>query len=252
MSLGSTFQVTSSSQDGTYNIQTVGRWPIQAHLRRQARGDRRLQLALYLTNRLLTTYPLLYFYQQTGPAKGTLYMAREMIIVHNILLRGANSIYLQCVNVGQRGTPEHVSAFVSYCRTWAALLHEHHEGEEDWMFPTVEAMAGVPGLMAANVDQHKAFHDGLEELEAYLKRVEDGAEKYDGEKLRTIFDSFMPALRRHLDEEIPTIVGLAKYEDKADWEKWYTDKVTEILTQNVSTEFKVRTWILFESARPVR
>lgn len=43
-----------------------------------------------------------------------------MIIIHNLILRGVNSIYLQCVNVEARA-PEAVPGFVGYARMWAAL-----------------------------------------------------------------------------------------------------------------------------------
>lgn len=47
-------------------------------------------------------------------------LAEEMIIIHNIIIRGVNSIYLQCVNVETRA-PESIPDFVDYVRMWAVL-----------------------------------------------------------------------------------------------------------------------------------
>lgn len=84
-------------------------------------------------------------------------------------------------------------------------------------FKQIEDMAGVPGLMKPNVEQHAAFHGGLEAFLAYLDAVKAGGEEYDGERLRGIIDSFMPVLRTHLFDEIQTLLALDKYEDKGDW-----------------------------------
>lgn len=44
-------------------------------------------------------------------------MAEEMLIVHNMILRTANSIYLQCLNVEK--SPAVVPDFVGYAQNWA-------------------------------------------------------------------------------------------------------------------------------------
>lgn len=52
--------------------------------------------------------------------KGCHKLVEEMIIIHNIILRGINSIYLQCVDV-ETMAPESVPDFVDYTRMWALM-----------------------------------------------------------------------------------------------------------------------------------
>src|SRR3569833_396502 len=148
-------------------------------------------------------------------------MAVEMLIVHNVFLRGINGIYRQCVNVER--DPGAATDLVNYAGIRAELVEEHHHTEEEDVFPQLEALVGKPGLMEANVEQHKAFHDGLVEYSRYVKAVQAGDETYDGQKLRDILDGFMPTLRQHFVDEIDTLLRLDEYEDKADLKKWYDD-----------------------------
>lgn len=161
-----------------------------------------------------------------------------MIIVHNAILRGINAIYLQCVNV-EKQAPQYIPDFVNYAHTWGKTLEEHHRTEETMLFAEIEELAGVPGLMKVNVDQHEAFHDGLETYLNYTEAILCGEDKYDGKRLKSIIESFMPVLREHLLDEIVTLTDLNKF-DKVDWESWITRKQTEILAKaQVDPEMKV-------------
>ncbi|KAF3767739.1 hypothetical protein M406DRAFT_41495 [Cryphonectria parasitica EP155] len=156
-------------------------------------------------------------------------LAQEMIILHNIIIRGINSIYLQCVNVGR--SPESVPDFVEYARLWQHPVHEHHDNEETIVFPRIEDLVGAPGLMTPNVEQHAAFHGGLDAFSTYIESVKNGSAKYDGGKIREIIDSFMPVLREHLYDEIQTLLALDRYEDKCDWAAWLRKVHAEIVAQ---------------------
>lgn len=100
--------------------------------------------------------------------------------------------------------------------------------EEEEIFPEINKLAGVPGLMDGNVAEHALFHDGLDAYSAYLTKVKEGKEPLDGEKLNAIIDSFMPVVRDHLEGEIDTLVALEKYEDKCDWGTWFMKVTGEI------------------------
>lgn len=142
--------------------------------------------------------------------------AEEMIIIHNVLLRGINSIYLQCVNVQKAPKPAKgpsvTENFTHYALQWGETIEEHHHIEETILFPGMAEAVGEPELMAAEVGQHKAFHDGLDGYIAYLKAVIAKEQEYDGLKLRGIIDAFMPILRQHLMDEIVTLKGLERFE----------------------------------------
>jgi hemerythrin-like domain-containing protein len=136
-----------------------------------------------------------------------------MACVHNCFMRAFNGIYHHAAVV----PPAEYHSFVSYAYNCYAGLHAHHEGEENFAFPALEEATGEKGLMDVNVHQHEAFHDGLAEFASYLEGLLKGdVSQFSGTKLRSILDSFAPALNQHLHDEIPTLLGLAKYGDKLD------------------------------------
>jgi len=131
----------------------------------------------------------------------------DMALIHNVMIRGINSIYLQAPHI----QPTDVIAFAQYCLEWHNLLTVHHTGEETTFFPAVEALAGEKGLMEGNVEQHHAFQDGLEEFGAYLTAVVEKKERFDGQRLVKIIDGFGKTLVQHLTEEIASLVELRRF-----------------------------------------
>jgi hypothetical protein len=93
--------------------------------------------------------------------------------------------------------------------------------------------------MATNVDQHQAFHGGLVQYTEYLQDVSDGKKEYSGEELRRLIDSFMPALREHLADEIGTILALERYEDNVDLLTWFKGVFDQIM-KKITDKDKVR------------
>lgn len=161
-------------------------------------------------------------------------MALEMVTVHNCLIRGINSVYLQCINVERSSAS--VPAFIKYASVWGQILHTHHSTEEKWIFPEIEAIVGEKGVMDVNIQQHHAFEEGVNEYAAYLKNAENGEEKYDGTKLKNIVDSFMPVLRQHLQDEILTLKDFDKYKEKTDWAKWTKDTIAKVVKKTQTSD----------------
>jgi hemerythrin-like domain-containing protein len=165
-----------------------------------------------------------------------------MTIVHNCLIRGINAVYLQCVNVSKLGTAKDKLDFANFAYQWAEIVNEHHGIEETALFPSINEITGVPGLMDGNIDEHKEFHHGLEVYTAYLGKVKAGEEEFDGNKLKAMIDEFMPTLRTHLDHEIDTLLLLEKYADKVDWFVWFEKQMGEVLGNMMKVaEYKVST-----------
>ncbi|KAL6353028.1 hypothetical protein LRP88_13513 [Fusarium phalaenopsidis] len=162
------------------------------------------------------------------PVQGARKLAAEMTLVHNLILRGINTIYNQAVNVGARGTDKDKLDFANFAYQWGAMLSEHHDTEEKMVFPEIEKITGVPGLMGDSVAEHHAFHDGLTQYMEYLDKVRSGNETYDGEKLKAIIDSFVPVMQEHLVHEIESLVKLTDHEDKCDWAAWFKKTVDAI------------------------
>ncbi|KAF9870100.1 hemerythrin HHE cation binding domain-containing protein [Colletotrichum karsti] len=172
-------------------------------------------------------------------------MAEDMIIIHNLIIRIINTVYLQCVKVEK--SPNDVQDFVSYSMEWGKMVEEHHHTEETDVFPEIEKMAGVTGLMQANVAQHEAFIGGLHEYMGYLQRVQKEEEAYSGEKLKSIIDSFMPGLRQHLDDEIDTLLKLGEYD--REWDVWFEKLMKKLLGKSNDPALKTTTFPLLLTNR---
>ncbi|EFQ33161.1 hemerythrin HHE cation binding domain-containing protein [Colletotrichum graminicola M1.001] len=172
-------------------------------------------------------------------------MAEDMTIIHNLIIRILNTVYLQCVNVEK--SPDDVRDFVSYAIEWAKMVEEHHHIEEETVFPQIEQLTGVPGLMQANVVQHEAFHEGLHAYTGYLDMVQKREEAYSGEKLKGIIDSFMPVLRQHLSDEIGTLLKLGDYD--RDWDGWFERLIKELLAKSDDPNLKTTTFPLLLTNR---
>lgn len=134
-------------------------------------------------------------------------MASEMVNIHNVIIRGLNSIYLQARSI----PPADHGSFAHYMHQWHRLLDAHHAGEEHTFFPAVERLAGEAGIMGANVDQHRAFHDGMERFGAYALACVRGEVVFSGEEVVRIVDSFGGPLTEHLSAEIQSLLDLERF-----------------------------------------
>lgn len=130
-----------------------------------------------------------------------------MCTIHNLIVRGLNSIYLQAPHIQTADERD----FTEYMSLWCTLVNTHHHEEEEYFFPWVEELTGEKGLMAGNLEQHRAFHGGLERFIAYIDEIKASKAKYDGNRVVEIIDGFGQVLTEHLGDEIPTLLGLKKY-----------------------------------------
>jgi hemerythrin-like domain-containing protein len=137
--------------------------------------------------------------------------AVEMAAVHNLILRGLNSIYLQAPHLHQ---PADIADLLLYITSWGSTVHHHHSLEESLFFPVIDALAKDTGveesLMNANIDQHHLFEPKFEETLAWVKEVKDGRQDFDAKVLLELIDGFAPVLTQHLHDEIDTLMRLEK------------------------------------------
>ncbi|TDZ32123.1 hypothetical protein CTRI78_v011794 [Colletotrichum trifolii] len=164
-------------------------------------------------------------------------MAEDMTIIHNLIIRIMNSVYLQCINVEK--SPPDVQDFVSYAVEWGRMVEEHHRTEETEVFPEIEKVTGTKGIMDDNVAQHRAFHDGLDIYLEYLGKVQKNEEPYSGERLRDIVNSFMPVLRQHLFDEIDILLKLGEYD--LDWDTWFDQLHNKLISKTNDPNLKTTT-----------
>lgn len=154
-----------------------------------------------------------------------------MALVHNIMIRVLNCIYLQAPNVK---LDQDAKDFTIFMHALVISIHEHHGNEEKHFFPMLEGYIGNPGWMEKNVAQHHAFAPGFERFEDYVKALQAGTEKFDGAKVIRLVDDFAMILTEHLTDEIATFEELESYGDKIDWKAW-SKKVGEIAVQTADT-----------------
>ncbi|EGC49635.1 hemerythrin HHE cation binding domain-containing protein [Histoplasma capsulatum var. duboisii H88] len=143
--------------------------------------------------------------------------AQNMAHLHNVIIRGFNSSYNQCLAV----KPDTVDAsdFLIYNRALYKNVKSHHDVEEEISFPGLAKLTGVEDIMDQNIQEHKDFEDGLEKFREYI--FETDAKSYDGKSLQEVLDNLVPALHKHLVGEIPTLLDLAKYDSKK-LEAWWS------------------------------
>ncbi|KAL9069922.1 MAG: hypothetical protein Q9161_005236 [Pseudevernia consocians] len=135
-----------------------------------------------------------------------------MTHVHNVIIRGVNSIYLQAPNVRN---PSDIKDFLHFVTLWGNFVDRHHETEEESIFPDLEIFTEQKDLMQHSVEQHHAFHSGLQQLKDYASST--APEDYSSDKLKSIIDDFGPTLQEHLIEEIDALLALRKYDNALNW-----------------------------------
>ncbi|KAI1086273.1 hemerythrin HHE cation binding domain-containing protein [Rostrohypoxylon terebratum] len=120
-----------------------------------------------------------------------------MAVVHNVMIRALNAIYLQAPHI----RPEQEKSFLQFAEFWYKAVEHHHRTEEEYFFPILEKMTGTKD-------------GGLRQCVDYVRRCLSGEEKYSGSKLLEVIDSFGYVLWEHLRDEIPTFVDLRRYGKK--------------------------------------
>ena len=163
------------------------------------------------------------------------YVATQMALAHNGILRGLNSIYLQAAQIPRQDLST-VRDFLTYCQCWCESMHHHHDAEETVFFPSIELISEVQGIMERNIEQHRAFTPGFDLFQEYTRTCLP--EDYDGQKIRSLIEDFAEPLTKHLHEEIETLRGLDVYDSGRirqayqNFEKTVmaTDKVRRTLT----------------------
>jgi len=137
-----------------------------------------------------------------------------MALVHNVLLRGLNSIYLQAPNVKY---PMDIMDFMVFSDCWSRVLHAHHLTEETVYFPLLEQQSSKKGVMETNHNEHEAFLPGLVAFDNFVSAAADDFVLYDPAKFTKLIDDMGPPLEKHLHHEVKVLVDLEK-DEAIDWD----------------------------------
>ena len=131
------------------------------------------------------------------------------------MLRALNSIYLQAPFVHKS---EDIRDLLLYGQMWYEWVEHHHHVEETILFPMIERLMGIEGLMGRNVEQHHAFNPGFHRFNDYVQNTKP--EQYDAGVFRGIMDDFSALFREHLAAEIETLLALEKCDSKELRKQW--------------------------------
>lgn len=132
--------------------------------------------------------------------------ATHMALVHNALIRGFNSIYVQASHIRDEVKPD----FVGYSLAWAKFMKSHHHDEEDSLFLKVADLLQDKDIWTETHREHESFLDGVLAFESYLTGLAD-RKALSAEKLVDIMDSFREPLGHHLHSEVATIANLSTH-----------------------------------------
>lgn len=136
--------------------------------------------------------------------------ATHMAHIHNAILRGYNSIYLQAPYI----THEDKNDFIGYALAWFKFVKSHHDDEEAELFPKVEEIMGRRDLWTETHKEHESFLAGLAEFNEYLDTLGEPYD-FDAKKLLGIMDSFQEPFSKHFHHEIETIASFAELPEAA-------------------------------------
>jgi hypothetical protein len=142
--------------------------------------------------------------------------AEETSCVHNLLLRGLNTAYNQCLGV-QPG--KDAEDFLFFNQLLWEQIHDHHDSEEEYFFPAVENIDPKnKGLMKTNSDEHAQFHESLEAYGTYVHSCKSA--DYDGQKLQNLIKACGDPITEHLHNEIGTLLQLYGSDEAKLGEVW--------------------------------
>jgi len=150
----------------------------------------------------------------------------EMCLIHNVILRGLNSIYHQCTSPlissdprlpTSQYYPSLLVSFLHYCKAFSVTLHSHHDTEEDVYFPLLEKMSKRKGVEKQNHDEHQTFTALLGQYDEYVNEVLEERILWDGGvTMRALIDKLGPKAEAHLHNEIDLMLSL-EGDEGIDW-----------------------------------
>ncbi|KKY26757.1 putative hemerythrin hhe cation binding domain-containing protein [Diplodia seriata] len=130
--------------------------------------------------------------------------ATHMALLHNAILRGFNTVYLQAPHIKDADKAD----FVGYSLAWFRFVKSHHDDEEAELFPKVEGVLNEKGIWEETHKEHESFLEGLGAYNTYLTSLSSPAD-FDGKELVRIMDTFREPFNDHFHSEIKTIATFA-------------------------------------------
>lgn len=134
---------------------------------------------------------------------------RDMAIVHQAFRRGYAEA-ARLVRANPAPSPERVTFLSDHIDLAIKLLHVHHEGEDELLYPKLIERVPEQAATTEEVDaEHKLIGTALDSTAAACKawRAQPSAET--GEALAASLDALNTVTQRHLDDEEQKVIPLA-------------------------------------------
>ncbi|EAU91232.2 hypothetical protein CC1G_06867 [Coprinopsis cinerea okayama7 len=141
------------------------------------------------------------------------HLSDRMNQFHQYFKREFNTLHELADIHARVGMP--LSVFLEMGKSFIHHLTLHHTLEERHFFPLLAKRMPQfsPDHDSEHLKSHSHIHDGLDKLEALLKKWTESPSEYSPTELRECLDGFKEVLFRHLDQEVADLRGenLLKY-----------------------------------------
>jgi len=134
---------------------------------------------------------------------------RDMIIVHRTF-REAYAEAAQLVRATPTPSQERVVFLGDHVDFCVTMLHHHHEGEDELLYPKIIERVPDQAPMTEEVEhEHETVKAGLDVVTARCTAWREAPSTQTADDLASALDDLSVELRRHLDDEEEKVVPLA-------------------------------------------
>ena len=134
---------------------------------------------------------------------------REMAIVHRTF-RNTYNESARLVRAAPVPSPGRVTFLADHIDFGIAMLHVHHEGEDEMLYPKLLERVPEQAAMTEQVDhEHLLIKTALDEASAACATWRQRPSAETGEALAAALDHLNEVVRPHLDDEEQKVVPLA-------------------------------------------
>lgn len=134
---------------------------------------------------------------------------RDMKIVHETFRRAYEQT-AELVRANPTPSAGRVTFLADHCDFGLTLLHNHHEGEDELLYPLLAERVPEQVEMIERIEaQHSDVTGAIEEATAACQAWRAAPSQQTGEELAACLENLNAVLQPHLDDEEGTIVPLA-------------------------------------------
>lgn len=150
---------------------------------------------------------------------GQLIEVREMAIVHRTF-RAAYQESARLVRANPAPSPTRVTFLADHVDFALAMLHGHHESEDELLYPLLIERVPEQAARTEQVEhEHRMVSDALDRAGSACRTWRSAPSDESGEALAASLDDLLATLQPHLDDEETDVVPLAaRTLTQAEWD----------------------------------